>query len=207
MFAWCDARDVSGAFALSLATMAARSDCPVTSYARLQTGPRLAEARNQLVDGFARSDCEWLLFVDSDMVFAADMPQRLLAAGHPIVGALCRTSEGKPTMFRFLNAELDSERVTEWDDGEIVEVDATGTGCLLVHRSVFARMKEAFATLPSGAENPYPWFVEGMTSLKGDPFGEDTAFMVRARSLGIPVFVHTGVKVGHVKTQVIGEVA
>lgn len=209
MVAWCHPGTVTGGFCDSLAGLLMHTR--PAAVAGLQTGPRLAEARNQVVDAFAKSGDEWLWFVDTDMVFPPDTLDRLLAtaetSGARIVGGLCHTSEAKPVMFRLLNDDLESERVTTWADGQVVEVDATGTGCLLIHRGVFAAMKERFAMLPSGAENPYPWFVDGMTSRKGDPFGEDTAFCIRARSLGERIVVDTGVRIGHIKQAIIGGAA
>lgn len=203
MLMWCTAGDVRNEFAMSVV------DCDRHSrlgqIGSIVAGPRIGENRNRMVDAFATTDFEWLWMVDADMVFAPDALERLLATKHHVVGGLCRTSEGKPTMWRFTDG-LDTERVEAWDDGDIVEVDATGTGCLLIHRSVLSRMKAKYASLESGAENPYPWFIDGLCSRKGDPLGEDTAFCVRARGLGIPIFVHTGVKVGHVKTTILGEV-
>lgn len=208
VLAWCSAGEVRTEFARSLAASLMRT--PTAAVIDLTSGPRIAEARNQIVDGFATTDAEWLWMVDSDMVFAPDCLERLLVVADrtaaPIVGALCRTSKGAPTMFRF-DADGEPQRVVEWDEGVVLDVDATGTGCVLIHRRVFAALKNKYGTLPSGAENPYPWFVEGATTPKGAVLGEDTAFMLRARSLGIPVKVATGVKVGHVKMTVIGEVA
>lgn len=206
MIAWCHPGTVTGGFCDSIAGLLMHTR--PHSVAGLQTGPRLAEARNQVVDAFAKADAEWLWFVDTDMVFTPDTLERLLATaevtGARIVGGLCHTSKGRPVMFRLLNDDLESERIDSWPEGEVVEVDATGTGCLLIHRSVFAEMKERFGTLPSGAENPYPWFVEGMVSAKGQTFGEDTAFCVRARSLGHHIVVDTAIRIGHIKTHVIG---
>lgn len=210
MLAWCTAGEVKNAFAMSVIDTVMR-DGTVAVVRSLVSGPRLAEARNALVDQFAATDCGWLWFVDSDMVFKRNTLARLLevanAETHPIVGALCYTADNEPTMTRILNAELDSERITTWPEGEVIEVDTTGTGCVLIHRRVFTALKKKYGLLPSGAENPFPWFAEGLVSVKGMPFGEDTAFMIRARSMGIPVHVHTGVKVGHVKSAVVGEVA
>jgi hypothetical protein len=75
-----------------------------------------------------------------------------------------------------------------------------------VHRQVFAVMKKHFGTLPDGSPNGSPWFAEGITGLKGEGWGEDTVFCLRANALGIPVHVHTGIKVGHVKEVIIDEV-
>ena len=42
---------------------------------------------------------------------------------------------------------------------------------------------------------------------QGSSYGEDIAFCVRLNHLGIPLHVHTGVHIGHVKTTVLDEAA
>jgi hypothetical protein len=99
--------------------------------------------------------------------------------------------------------------VEDYPSDALMRVGATGTGCLLVHRSVFAAMKQphpnGWGTLPNGQPNPYPWFQEGLTGPRGEPFGEDVVFCRRARAMGIPVHVHTGIQCGHVKSFVLDE--
>jgi hypothetical protein len=78
------------------------------------------------------------------------------------------------------------------------EVHATGAAFLLIHRSVLTKMGEIYR------ESPYPWFLEGSV-YKGTKFGEDWAFCMRAIEAGFKIHVHTGVKIGHVKPQVLDE--
>lgn len=190
----------------------------------LKSGPRIAEARNQLVDGFAATDDDWLLMYDSDMVFPPDAMYRLLDDAYDggnvpkrlIVGGLCFAGslrpDGRITPTIYAPRQQDDGRVlTEvvWDypRGEIVKVGATGAAFLLVHRSVFAKMRrphpEGFGTMPNGAENSYPWFIEGVNG--GLQFGEDVAFCMRARALGFDVWVDTGLRIGHLKTAELSE--
>lgn len=209
MLAWLDGGTVRGEFTESLAALLL-ADGGVTTFTTERGGPRIAEARNRAVNTFAASDCEWLWFVDADMVFPPDTLRRLLEVADretaPVVGALCRQEGGEPTLFR-ATEDNEVERVAEWEDGAVIPVDATGTGCILIHRQVLAAMQKAYGTLPSGVDNPYTWFVDGLVTAKGAPVGSDTSFCLRARQLGVPIVVHTGVKVGHVKARVVGEVA
>jgi len=41
--------------------------------------------------------------------------------------------------------------------------------------------------------------------MNGRRVGEDLSFCLRARSAGVPVNVHTGVQVGHVKSRMLGK--
>jgi hypothetical protein len=189
----------------------------------MSTGPRIAEARSMMVDSFANepdyANAEWLLQIDSDMVFGEDLVERMMAAANPdtvpILGALCFAGGrgGKPFPTIYEESEgadgfVNLRPVDDFPRDALMRVGATGTGCLLVHRSVFGAMKrphpDGWGTLPNGATNPYPWFQEGLTGPHGEPFGEDIVFCRRARAMGIPIHVHTGIEVGHHKSFVLG---
>lgn len=182
----------------------------------LRSGPRVAEARSQIVDEFLSNpvigDAEWLLMLDSDMTFDGDLLDRLMEVAdpkeRPIVGGLCFAGGyGRvfPTLYRLLDEGGDIEPFTEYPRDAVCKVDATGAACMLVHRKVFTVMHKKFEHLPNGAENPYPWFAEGVTNKRGAPYGEDIVFCLKARGLGIPVHVHTGVRLGHMKLIEINE--
>ena len=218
---WIFPADVSGWFAMSLANMLAFDARhsqhiigPKGDVIALQSSPRIAEARNKVIDLYATLEQkpEWLLMIDSDMTFEPDLLERLLAVADPekvpIVGGLCfaggRVHAPYPTIYRQVDEGdyVSVDRVHDYPRDALVKVGATGGACLLMHRGVLAAMKSTY-----GKDNaPYPWFAEGVVGLKGEPWGEDIVFCLRANAIGIPVHVHTGVKLGHVKTQVIDEV-
>lgn len=195
---------------------------------KMTSGPRIAEARSQLVDCFFAEPlfegAEWLLMVDSDMVFEANMVERLMEVADPketpILGGLCfaggRSHDPYPTIYRQVELAghdgksfVGVEPIREYPRDELVRVGATGGACLLVHRQVFIAMSHehprGWGTFPDGRKNPYPWFVEGTVTPNGEPVGEDIAFCMRADQLGIPIHVHTGVKLGHVKHFILDE--
>ena len=69
-----------------------------------------------------------------------------------------------------------------------------------MHRALLLKMHETWG------ETNSPWFIEG-SEYKGMAFGEDWAFCMRAKHLGYQLYVHTGVKIGHTKAQVLDEAA
>jgi len=134
----------------------------------------------------------------------------------PILGGLCfaggRSGRIYPTIFKEGVTEeghIWTEPVDEYPEDALVKVGGTGAACLLMHRSALAAMKrpypDGFGTLADGRRNPYPWFTEGLIGPNGEPYGEDIAFCRKARQLGIPVHVHTSIKLGHMKTFEINE--
>lgn len=191
----------------------------VEGYINLQSGPRIAEARSLIVENFLNSPqyaaADWLWMVDSDMVFEADTLERLIEAADPVdrplMGALCFAGYSPETMYPTIysmvpeNETWALEKVHEYPRDALLKVGATGAAMLLAHRSVLLRMYQAFHTLPNGKINSYPWFVEGHVDHEGRQLGEDIAFCIRAQGLGIPVHIHTGIKIGHRKNIILDE--
>jgi hypothetical protein len=183
----------------------------------VEASANLAGPRNAIVKQYLTHSAEWLLMVDSDMTFPPNIVEQLLEYADPdkapIVGALCfgfdDKGEVQPTLYTLAGeaddpAHLDVLRYHEWPPESMFQVTATGTGCLLMHRSVFDRM--ANAELPNrpgkrGFNDAFPWFQE--LEHNGSPVGEDIGFCWRAGLLGIPVFVNTAVQCGHIKRRLL----
>ena len=162
----------------------------------------VSNARNGIVRQFLdQTHAEWLWMVDADMTFAPDALERLLDDADPqrapIVGGLCFGVDNGalfPTLYDLTQREDGEPQMVRYHDyprQAMFQVAATGAACLLVHRRVLHRLREQYP-------EPYPWFSEGV--LGGSPMGEDISFCLRAGAQGFPVFVNTGVEVGHVKT-------
>jgi GT2 family glycosyltransferase len=198
--------DVRGEFCRSLVGTVRAMGEQVEAVRSFVSGPLLSRARNLVVSTFlAGHTSPWLWLVDADMVWRRDALRRLVEAAdpaaRPVLGGLYfgLGPDGPVPMMHDL-VELDGQvgfAVRQaWPEGDVVEVDGTGTGCLLVHRDVLLRMAE-------GGDEAYPWFRE--SALGKLAVGEDLTFCLRARQLGLPVHVHTGVQFGHVKTQMLGK--
>jgi len=85
-------------------------------------------------------------------------------------------------------------------ENQLVPVSATGTGFLLIHRSVLEKIRE------TGNNVSAPWFQEMAVGEPMALMGEDMTFCLRAGALGFPTYVHTGIQVGHMKPAMIGKV-
>ena len=215
---WVYPGDVNGLFMQSIVGLMVDDDMRATprmlrgagGTIGVQSGPRIAEARNQVVQHFlTKLDSEWLLMVDTDMVFSPDALDALFDAADPetcpIVGGLCfgggRSGRMFPTMYLLREAgpgEDPVEIVEDYPENALCQVTATGAAFLLMHRSALQKIGDHYG-------KPYPWFAEGTVAKGGISFGEDWAFCIRAQSLGIPVHVHTGAKIGHVKPTILNE--
>lgn len=173
---------------------------------RYSTGG-IIRARNEAVDMFmSAKDSPWLFWTDTDMGFAPDTVDRLIAAAdpveRPIMGALAFSSkeirpdglggywtQPIPTVLDWTvtpSGEAGFAARFGYEHDSVVRCSGTGAACIVVHRSVFETL----------GPNPYEPLRNPTT---GDLLGEDLSFCARAAEHDIPVHVHTGVKTSHLK--------
>lgn len=211
VIAWIHNGTVAAAFAASMIDLIVAGATPVDGAIVFASGPNICTARNRVVNQFlAGETAPWLLMADTDMVFTRDALDRLIDAAHPadrpIVGGLCyqRNDAGDvvPTLFQIDEDARPARfrRMEHWPDGELVQVAATGAAFLLCHRDALAKIA-AEAACPGA-----PWFRETPTGTPLQILGEDTTFFLTAGMAGVPCYVHTGIKVGHVKQTMLGTV-
>jgi GT2 family glycosyltransferase len=200
-------------------------DHDLANHARVWTGgwvsirggtDNLAYARNMAVRDFLKAKrADWLFWCDTDMGFAADTVDRLMEAAdpaeRPVVGALCFANRevdddgmgGKralaaPVIMHWAKHGEEFGFDTQWDypRDALVRCDGVGSACILIHRSVFEKVAEAYGP---------KWYARSVNPSTGELAGEDLSFCARLMSLGIPVHVHTGVKTTHAKRMWLAE--
>jgi GT2 family glycosyltransferase len=175
----------------------------------------LIDGRDEVATRMLDDDApDWLWWIDTDMGFAPDTVERLLAAAdpveRPIVGALCfaqreHAQDGHggwltapmPTIYDWAKRASDGKFGTavRWDypRDTLTRCIATGSACVLIHRDVFAKIHAEHDT----------WYER--LSIDGIRYSEDISFCLRAGMLEIPIHVDTRVKTTHMKTQWVGE--
>lgn len=176
---------------------------------RCGTGGIVA-ARNEAVQQFVDGDTDWLWWIDTDMGFAPDTVDRLMASAdpveRPVVGALAFSQreveldgmggyrcEPCPTLFRWAEVADGRSGFTAWTDypsNQLVQVAGTGAACILIHRTVFEKV---------AAEHGSNWYSRMVNPSTGQLISEDLSFCARVAAAGIPVHVDTGVKTSHLK--------
>lgn len=204
---WLHGTDVAAAFTTSLVDLLAYDMNHlrrITGRIEQYSGVNISSARNANIREFLdHHDAEWLWMLDSDMVVPPNALDQLLAVADPdsapIVGGLCfGATDGQlwPTMYHLAKGSDGPHwvRYVKFPINSLVKVPGTGAACLLVHRSALERIEAKFA-------GPYTWFQE--SSMSGEPMGEDLTFCLQAGTVGLPIHVHTGVYIGHVKTQIL----
>lgn len=205
---FCHPGEVRTEFMMSV-LHAAKPGGPISQVKDHAAGPVLTIARSDMARDFMKTDCDWLWFVDTDMVFTPRTLPALLKwadpVQRPVVGALCMAianKELRPTMYlvqrepSFGFAPCDPDG---YPKDKLVRVDATGCACLLIHRTVFDRLTK------QNPDDENLWFTEMVVD--GVALGEDLSFSLRLAMAEIPLFVHTGIKVGHIKPIKLGDVS
>jgi len=161
-------------------------------YLRSANGP-LEGLRNSIVEMAMEANCSHLLMCDTDMTYHINTIPSLLSRRIPVVGALCyrRYPPFDPLMYR---GEVNNYfSITEWTQGDLVEVDATGTGCLLCDMEVYYKMKSPWFEFPPNPDKRAKGVV-----------GEDIWFCTKLKKMGYKIYVDTSVPSGHLSTLEVG---
>jgi hypothetical protein len=170
----------------------------------------LAESRNLATRRWLDdTPHEWLWFVDTDMGFAPDTVDRLVDAAdpaeRPVLGALCfsarevvgdgmggRRIMPAPTLYspaKDVDGQVGFTTRWHYPENTVVQVAGTGAACLLIHRTAAKKIRAQYGDT---------WW-DPVKYPDGRWVSEDLSFCWRLSTLGIPVFVHTGVKTTHHK--------
>ena len=153
----------------------------------------IADARNSLVEQALYDGARHLLMLDTDQVYPADTLTKLISHNVGICGVRVHR-RWMPFDPIFLRGDIGRyEPVTEDEmySGDLIEIDATGTGCLLFNMGIFDKLTPQ-------------WFEFGKAT-DGKPVGEDINFCSKARNAGVRIFVDTSIEVGHLITMEINK--
>jgi hypothetical protein len=177
-------------FALSLAGLcndAADVDLHILS----NKSSIVAIARNNGVAMAGEAGADYLLFLDSDMVFPRVTLRRLLMHGQDIVGATyTKRVAPYPVLGTLLHTPTAGGQVSGAPPG-LVEMKRIPTGCLLIRMSVFDKL-------------PKPYFRFAVDEATGDILGEDYVFCDHAREAGFHIWCDhlLSMEIGHIGQQI-----
>lgn len=139
-------------------------------------------ARNELVAAAMREKADYMAFIDADMTFPPDILHRLYYHSKDITGVLYK-GRVKPHPYNlFYNKDGDPVQVKKsWKPpkDKLIEVDAVGTGVMLIRKKVFEELPQ-----------PYFFYEAGRS--------EDIMFCREARRKGFRIHVDTSLKCGHI---------
>ena len=136
---------------------------------------------------------EYMLWLDSDMIFPATTALRLLAHNEPVVACnyIRRQLPAKGVAY---------ETIGDWENplpfepqDDLVPVEGIGMGCMLVKTSILQ-------------EIPKPWFEFHWTEESNDHLGEDMDFCMKMADAGYTVKIDTNLsmEIRHLGTWAFG---
>jgi len=144
-------------------------------------GYNTSENRNWIATQAVNSGCDYLFFVDDDMIVPPNTLDELLMCGKDIVGCVYKTK---------YETQAD---VCEYFDDErpqgLFKVKAIGTGCLLIKTDVFRKL-------------PQPWFKYLWNDNGSIKKSHDWIFCEDARNAGIDVWALNTLEVKHIGQRV-----
>jgi 2-polyprenyl-3-methyl-5-hydroxy-6-metoxy-1,4-benzoquinol methylase len=174
-------------FLESLMMMFGRSPC---QYKMISVDKVHHVARNEIIDNFLGTDFNYLLFIDSDMIWEPDSLELAYdLIQHPTVDIVTGIyfTKGAPHLPVIKKLDLDAgcyNIFVEWGN-QPFEVDGAGMGFMLISRKVLEAMKQPMCTWDGG-------------------FSEDLNFLLKAKKdHGFKIWAHPGIKLGHIGTKVI----
>ena len=181
---------LSARFAQCLATLKKIDNCIVS----FLIGSLVYDSRNKLAGYAVQIEADYILWLDSDMVFPADTLEHMLKVmdEHPEIDILSglyfrRGAPFSPVAFTKLEMNEKGECVfddlTEVPEG-ITEIAGCGFGCVLMKTDCLIDMVAKQDEIGS-------WF----TPLGN--VGEDCSFCIRARNEGYRIFCDPSIELGH----------
>jgi len=147
--------------------------------------------RNRAAADFLATGCDYLLFIDADIIFDRGHIERLMESAEPVLGGIyCLKTMVAPSPC--LQTLPGAQPIAV---GGIEEVRRTGTGFLRIHRSVFEAIKPHTAKYNNHGRDEWDFFPSGVVDEEW--LSEDWYFCDLARKAGFRVMVDTTIQVGH----------
>lgn len=178
-----------------------RGVSPNLYYARnISLGGNILKGINQPI--FDGEDYDYILFIDSDILFSFSHFETLLKENVPFISGLYPIDNQRFSAVKFMDDEYFKQHgsfsfLTLNDiksENGIFEVAYTGLGFTLIKRGVIERLS-------------YPWFRPTFFEMAGtdvaDFTTEDVSLCLTLKQRGVKIFAHPQVIVGHKKSIVL----
>ena len=139
-------------------------------------------ARNDLAECAMEKECDYVLWIDSDMTFPADALERMIADDKDVVTGLYfqRRGEHRPVIYSKVD-ETGTELVNDYPQDHLFMVEGCGFGLVLMRVEVLRRIAEEYHLM----FHPIP------------QLGEDLSFCYRWKELGGEIWCDPAIKCGH----------
>jgi len=202
VISWCDNGNTDSLFTSSILVtslfMGGQSDISAVGFNQT-IGNQIARQRQDAIRNFEQMDCDWMLWVDSDIVLTPEVFKLLWdnrnIDTHPVVcGVYFITWEMNqtlpapyPCIFNMVDEKVGNRPIHPLPENQLIPIDVAGLGLTLMHKSVAKKLRETYG------ETTFQIQVDSQH------ISEDVSFFMKLKALGIPVYAHTGALVQHIK--------
>jgi len=175
--------------------------------------PDVALSRNILAAQAIRDKCEWIFYLDMDVIPPLNVVPRLLQYNLPVVSGLYwrRYDTLDPCIYRLkdgIPVTYTAEELAPYGAG-LIEVEASGAGCLLIHSSVFEKLKpavEEFDLLdPITKAKLLCWKFWEYIVHSNVNLSEDIVMASRIKGLGYKIHCDLSIRCGHLTNVMVKE--
>ena len=146
-------------------------------------GTILFDNRNNAVKKALENNMDYLMFIDSDMIFPEGAIQQLIADDKDIVAAKCNVRNTGDKVLHNVKFLEDNKILVKDTPNELFKCFAVGTGFMLIKMKVFKKMAD-------------PWFFHA--NYQGKMLGEDIFFCWQANNAGFEVWCDPTINMGHI---------
>ena len=187
---------VHSAFTFSLCKMIEHNNnVGIPTSVHFNMGTLLVDQRETLVDMARGTYSTHILWLDSDMMFPADVAQRLLSHGKPLVAGNYVTRQYPHKTVAYADLTDWKSYVMHGDgDRDLVSVAAVGMGCMLTNMSLFDQMSEPYfdVTWDPNSKNRLgeDFFLCGKVRDLGHDILIDPSVSLELKHLGVFAFDH-----------------
>lgn len=157
----------------------------------------IADSRGVIATRFWESDCDCLVFIDSDVVWQAGALLKLVDANEDLVAGIYpnrRDPIAYPVHY------LDKPELWANPETGLLEVKSVPTGFMKISRNCIAKMIDAYPDkhyyTAERDKEFYPLFDHVFED--GFKWGEDYSFCIRWRKIGGQVWIDPEIAMGHV---------
>lgn len=160
---------------------------PGTSHLE-QRGLSLTTNRTGLVIEALKSDAEYFFFLDDDIIGPNEMLTTLLSHRLPIACGLymAKKRKGERGLAAWMKRDGGYAPIAPEQGSRLIQIDVTGLGCALIHRSVFERVSQ-------------PWFVWEFGGISEDFFFFEKVY----KEMEIKPIIDLAMKCRHIGTFII----
>lgn len=198
---WCDGGSTDGKFTEGVVYAALTSKLPIKSAMRVQ-GNQIGRQRQEALNfWYDKTDFDWILWVDSDIVLTEEALQLVWNAADPVdrpvvTGTyfISKENEGSvmapyPAVFNWTDDDYKIAYVHPLPANALIKVGSAGFGFVLMHRNAVTKMRKLHGSKP--------YFNE--TGVGEQFVSEDINFFRMMHQAAVPLYTHTGALVKHMK--------